>query len=305
MTNLRIQKIASLDLPELAPYRSLKRSAEHAKLGIFVVEGDKVLHRLLDSEFTVVSVLLTEERLAEFEPRLRARPEKDITIFVCDKSVMMELVGFEIYQGVLAIARMPAPLTLEKILAASPRPLFFVALDGLNNAENVGLLMRNCVAFGVSALIAGETCCSLFLRRTVRNSMGAIFKLPVFEVGKSNFEWWGETPGEPSDVVGSGSRGRSPHPSTLVQTLRELRARGVRCIAAHPHTDKKVLSQADFTGDCCVVFGSEGHGISKEVLAACDEAVAIPMANEVDSLNVSAAVAVFLYEVNRQRTKNF
>ncbi len=63
------------------------------------------------------------------------------------------------------------------------------------------------------------------------------------------------------------------------------------------------MSQANFTGDCCVVFGSEGHGISPKVLAACDEAVVIPMANDVDSLNVSMAAAVFLYEVNRQRGK--
>ena len=271
---LHIQKISSLDLPELAPYRSLKRSAEHAKLGIFVAEGDKVLDRMLESEFTVVSVLLLESRLAEFEPRLRARPEKDIAVFICERPVMDELVGFEIYQGVLAIGKIPEQRSLEAILAARTRPHFFAALDGLSNAENVGLLMRNCVAFGVSALIVGETCCSPFLRRTVRNSMGAIFKLPVLE------------------------------PPSLVETLRALRARGVRCIAAHPHTDKKVLSQADFTGDCCVVFGSEGHGISEEVLAACDEAVAIPMANEVDSLNVSAAAAVFLYEANRQRRKS-
>ncbi len=270
---LHLQKISSLDRPELAPYRTLKRSAEHAALGIFVVEGDKVLHRLLDSDFTVVSVLLLEERLAEFEPRLRARPEKEIAVFVCEKPVMTELVGFEIYQGVLAMGKIPASLTLEKILATSPRPRLFVAMDGLSNAENVGALMRNCVAFGVAALLAGETCSSLFLRRTVRNSMGAIFKLPVLES------------------------------ADLVQTLRKLRAHGIRCLAAHPHTDKKVLSQADFTGDCCVVFGSEGHGISPAVLAACDEAVAIPMANEVDSLNVSAAAAVFLYEVNRQRGK--
>jgi tRNA G18 (ribose-2'-O)-methylase SpoU len=268
---LRIENITALDLPELAPYRTLKRSAAHAKLGIFVVEGDKVLDRLLDSDFTVVSVLLIGERLAEYEPRLRARTESDIAVFVCAKPVLAELAGFEIYQGVLAIAKTPAPLTLEKILAAGPRPRLFAALDGLNNAENVGLLMRNCVAFGVSALIVGETCCSPFLRRTVRNSMGAIFKLPVLE---------------------------SPD---LVQTLRELRTNGVRCIAAHPHTDKRMLSKAGFSGDCCVVFGSEGHGISPEVLAACDEAVAIPMANGVDSLNVSAAAAVFFYEANRQR----
>jgi len=266
-----VQNISSLDLPELAPYRSLKRSAEHAKLGLFVVEGDKVLDRMLDSEFTVISVLLVKERFAEYEPRLRARPEKDIAVYVCEKSVMTELVGFEIYQGVLAIGKTPATLALPQILARCPRPLFFVAMDGLSNAENVGALMRNCVALGVHALIAGETCSGLFLRRTVRNSMGAIFKLPALES------------------------------TDLAQTLQTLRAQGVRCIAAHPHTDKKVLSRADFTGDCCVVFGSEGHGLSASVLAACDEAVAIPMANEVDSLNVSAAAAVFLYEVNRQR----
>lgn len=270
---LHIENISSLDRPELAPYRSLKRSAEHAKLGLFVVEGDKVLHRLLTSGFTVVSVLLLAERLAEFEPRLRARPEKDIAVFVCERRVMDELVGFEIYQGVLAIGKIPARRSLEKILAASPRPRFFAALDGLSNAENIGVLMRNCVAFGVQALLVGETCSSPFLRRSVRNSMGAIFKLPVLE---------------------------SPD---LAATLRELRGHGVRSLAAHPHTDQKVLSQADFTGDCCVIFGSEGHGISQAVLAACDDAVAIPMANEVDSLNVSAAAAVFLYEVNRQRGK--
>jgi tRNA G18 (ribose-2'-O)-methylase SpoU len=283
----RIEKISSLDLPELAPYRTLKRSAEHDALGIFIVEGDKVLHRLLASDFTVVSVLLLEERLPEFEPLLRARPEKEIAVFVCARPAFAELVGFEIYQGVLAIAKIPAPLSLEKILADSERPRFFVALDGLSNAENIGLLMRNCVAFGVQALIMGETCASAFLRRTVRNSMGAIFKLSVFEVGSSRRD----------------DRTAQRAVPTLTQTLRELRAHSVRCIAAHPHTDKKVLSQADFTKDCCIVFGSEGHGISKPILAACDEAVTIPMANEVDSLNVSAAAAVFLYEAQRQRNK--
>jgi tRNA G18 (ribose-2'-O)-methylase SpoU len=296
MNDLRIQKISVLDLPELAPYRSLKRSAEHAKLGIFVVEGDKVLHRLLDSDFTIVSVLLLESRLAEFEPKLRARPEKDITVFVCERPVMDELVGFEIYQGVLALGKIPALRSLEKILAASPRPLFFAAMDGLSNAENIGVLMRNCVAFGVQALIAGETCSSPFLRRSVRNSMGAIFKLPVLEINRRD-----ESHESLTQNI-KGTRGTRPS-ETLVQTLRELRAHGIRTIAAHPHTDRKVLSQADFTGDCCVVFGSEGHGLSKEVLAACDEAVAVPMANDVDSLNVSMAAAVFLYEANRQRGK--
>ncbi len=271
MTLLSIQKISSLDRPELEPYRTLKRSGAHAALGIFVVEGDKVLVKLLESDFTVISLLIIEERFAEFEAQLQARPEKEIAVFTCEKKLLSELVGFDLYQGVLAIAKIPEVLSLEKILATSPSPRFLVAMDGMSNAENVGTIMRNCAALGVQALIASETCSDLFLRRTVRNSMGTVFRLPSF---KSN---------------------------NLVATLRELRAHGIRSIAAHPHTDKKMLSQANFSGDCCVVLGSEGHGISPAVLAACDEAVAIPMTNDVDSLNVSAAAAVFLYEVNRQR----
>jgi tRNA G18 (ribose-2'-O)-methylase SpoU len=75
----------------------------------------------------------------------------------------------------------------------------------------------------------------------------------------------------------------------------------VRCIAAHPHVEGRTLSQADFTGDSCILFGSEGSGISPAAVEVCDEAVAIPMPPTVDSLNVGAAAAVFLYEANRQR----
>jgi tRNA G18 (ribose-2'-O)-methylase SpoU len=275
-----LQTIASLELPELAPYRTLRRAAEHAAQGIFVAEGDKVVRRLLESDFGVLSVLLPASRVAEFEPLLRARPETEIPVFaVTNKAVLEELVGFEMFQGVLAIGKIPAMATLETVLANPARPRLFAAVDGLTSAENIGLLVRNCAAFGTQALIVGETSSSPFLRRAVRNSMGTIFQLPVVEL----------------KVEGS-------RPArNLADTLRELRARGIHCLAAHPHTDRKFLSQADFTGDCCIVFGSEGNGLSPEVLAACDEAVAVPMAAGVDSLNVGAAAAVFLYEAARQR----
>ena len=287
----RVEKIASLDLPELAPYRTLRRAAEHQSQGIFVAEGDKVVKRLLESHFGVVSVLLPENRVAEFEPLLKARPEKEISVFaVTKKSVLEELIGFEMFQGILAIGKIPETVTLEKILGDSPGPKLFAAVDGLTNAENIGLLVRNCAAFGVHALIVGETSSSPFLRRAVRNSMGTIFQLPVVELAKLGQRHQFTT---------------KPHVTklTLAECLCELRRRGVRCLAAHPHTDKKLLSQADFSGDCCIVFGSEGDGLSQKVLESCDEAVAIPMPPAVDSLNVGAAAAVFLYEASRQRSQ--
>ena len=266
-----LHRIESLDLPELAPYRTLKRPVNHQALGIFVAESEKVVRRLLASHFHVVSVLLPEKWVSEFETLLRLRPE-NIPVYVVEKKELLErLIGFSMFQGVMAVGKVPAPVLLDEIIAKSSQPRFFVAVDALANAENLGVLVRNCVAFGVQALLVGETSSSPFLRRAVRNSMGTIFQLPVVE------------------------------PTNLAHALRELRDQGVRCIAAHPSASGKTVAQADLSSDCCVVFGSEGYGISPNVLRACDEAVAIPMPPTVDSLNVGSAAAVFLYEANRQR----
>jgi tRNA G18 (ribose-2'-O)-methylase SpoU len=294
MADLRFEKIFSFDQPELAPYRTMRRSAEHEAQGIFVAEGEKVVRRLLESRFTVVSVVFSAQHLEEFRPLLEARPEQ-ITVYLAERQFLVTLTGFSLFQGVLAVGKIPPPASLDDILAKSPKPQLLVAIDSLSNAENLGALMRNCVAFGAHALIVGETSSSPFLRRAVRNSMGTIFQLPVVELKQRR--------GPHESQVELRHRGipSSEKNLTLAQTLCDLRARGIRCVAAHPHTKKKFLSQADFSGDCCIVFGSEGDGISKSVLETCDEAVAIPMPPAVDSLNVGAAAAVFLYEVQRQR----
>ena len=268
----QIQKISSFDAPGLQPYATLRRPWEHRQQGIFVAESDKVVRKLLESHFTVISLLTDDKWLAHFRPQLEARPEL-ITVYLAEKKLLETMVGFTMFQGVLAVGKVPPPVSLAEILAGSSKPLLLTAVDEMANAENLGSLVRNCVAFGVHALLVGETSSSPFLRRAVRNSMGTIFDLPVVES------------------------------ASLVESLRELRAQGIRCIAAHPRVDGRTLTQADFKGDCCIVLGSEGKGISPAVLEICDDAVAIPMPPTVDSLNVGAAAAVFLYEANRQRGK--
>jgi tRNA G18 (ribose-2'-O)-methylase SpoU len=267
---LSVQSVTTLDLPELAPYRTMRRQLEHREQGIFVAEGEKVVRRLLESDFTVVSLLLPEKWLREYAPLLEAHPEK-IRAYVAEKKLLEQLTGFSMYQGVLAVGKVPPTPSLEAILQAAPRPRLLAAVDGLSNAENLGTLVRNCGAFGAEALLVSRTSSSPFLRRAVRSSMGVIFRLSVIEG------------------------------LDLAAAIRELRADKIRCIAAHPHTNRRALSQADFSSDCCLVFGSEGYGLSPEVLASCDDAVAVPMSGEVDSLNVGSAAAVFFYETARQR----
>jgi tRNA G18 (ribose-2'-O)-methylase SpoU len=265
-----LRSIPSMDLPELAPYRTMRRQTHHRRDGIFVAEGPKVVERMLASSFGVTSLLITDDWINSLKPFLDRR-EEDIPVYVAPKSVLNEMTGYHLFQGVLAIGRIPNPITLEQVLAHGREPYLVVAAEQLASAENMGVLVRNCAAFGAQALIVGETCVSPFLRRAVRNSMGAIFKLPIIES------------------------------SRLPETLRTLRLRGIECIAAHPHAEQTPLPDSDLTGSCCIVLGSEGYGLSADALKECGRALAIPMSNEIDSLNVGNAGAVFLYEVFRQR----
>jgi tRNA G18 (ribose-2'-O)-methylase SpoU len=269
---IHVQPLESLDHRLLAPYRTMKAQRDHHQQRIFVAEGEKIVRRLLETTFPVISAVMPQRWADNFRPLIEPRPEL-VEVFVAEKEQLERLTGFSMFQGVFAVARIPPPADLPTVLAKSPPPLFLAAVDGINNSENMGVLVRNCTAFGGQALLQGETSSSPYMRRAVRSSMGNIFRLPVIEC------------------------------SCLAYTLRYLRTRGLRVVAAHPHTNRRTLAQAQLAGDCCVVFGSEGSGVSPEVLDACDEAVAVPMANEVDSLNVGSAAAVFCYEVARQRGK--
>src|SRR6266851_3353168 len=199
-----VQTIEDLDLPCLQPYRTMRRQLEQRQQGIFVAEGEKVVRRLLESPLTVVSVLLPERWLQELAPLLEKRFE-EVRVYVAEKTLLERLTGFSMYQGLLAVGKVPAQPSLEETLRNAPKPRLLVAVDGLSSAENLGVIVRNCAAFNVQALITGETCTSPFLRRAVRSSMGAIFHLPIIE---------------------------SP---SLAATLACLRSQQMRCIAAHPH----------------------------------------------------------------------
>lgn len=271
MATLRIKKIASLDAPEFAWYLTLRRVEEHERAGILVATNAKVVQRLLASQFTVDSALLTPAWLEKLEPQLRARVEEEIVVYVGEKELLETITGYHLHQGVMAVGKIPPRPDFETLLAQSPRPLLLAAVEGIASAENLGAIVRGCAAFGTHLLIVGETCGSPFQRRAVSGSMGTIFEQPVVQV------------------------------ENLVATLKSLRARGVRCLAAHPRAGAKRLSAVDLRGDCCLVFGAEGPGLTAPVLAACDDAVEIPMPSHMNSLNVAAAAAVFLYEASRQR----
>ena len=133
---LQAQNIESLDLPDLQPYRTMRRQEEHRQQGIFVAEGEKVVRRLLESSFTVVSVLLPEKWLYELKPLIEQRRDQP-RVFVAENTLLETLTGFSMYQGLLAVGKVPAQPALDEILTRSSKPRLLVGVDGLSSAENV------------------------------------------------------------------------------------------------------------------------------------------------------------------------
>lgn len=259
--------IKDLDLEELEPYRTLRRPEDHWRKRIFVAEGEKVVRRLMQSGLHIISFLMTPQWRQQIFANETATA---VPVYVASKDLLETIVGFPLHQGIMAVANMPDEESLQEFLSVRKEPLI-VALDGVVNAENVGVAVRNCAAFGADSILVDRTSSSPWLRRAVRNSMGGIFQLHSF------------------------------HVADLAQQLIELKQKyGIRIIAAHPNGDVQ-LKSADLRSGIVLVFGNEGHGLSERILKEADSAVSIPMSNKTDSLNVASAVAVFLYEASRQR----
>ena len=268
---MRLTKIDSLDLLGLEPYRTLRRTLEHRAQGIFVAEGEKVVRRFVKSNLKIVSMLMTQEWLDEYSALFDDR-EIEEGVFVAEKGRLEQIVGYRLHQGIMAIGRVPENVDLFDLIKKSIPPKLFVAVDGIANSENMGVIVRNCAAFGAQGLIFDEASCDPYLRRSVRNSMGTIFNLPVVKVDK------------------------------LSESLERLHGEfSIKTIAADPKSDSKEISGVNLSGDICLVFGSEGEGISHEILEQCPTRIMIPMYHDVDSINVASSVGVVLYEAVRQR----
>jgi tRNA G18 (ribose-2'-O)-methylase SpoU len=259
--------LTTLDHPGILPYRTLRRQADHIREGIFVAEGEKVVRRLLASPIEAVSLLVTPEWYDRIRADVARAHGSAITVYHADRSLLESIVGFHVHQGIMAVGRVPPSPSIEEL----PHPLLLVAMDGLTQSENVGVVVRSAAALGASAVVAGGNSCSPYLRRAVRNSMGTVFRLPVI------------------------------HVQALAPFLVSLRNNSsTRILAADAHEGKNP-AESDMKGNLCLVLGSEEAGIAREVREVCDDAVMIPMSAGTDSLNVAAACAVLLYEARRQR----
>ena len=214
------------------------------------------------------------------DPRMRAFLERaqqaGAKIVDSDEARLQRLCGSPRHQGI--VARVTAPPrshslddTLDAVAAEGRGPALLLVLDGVTDPHNLGACLRVADGAGAHAVIAPKDHAVGLSATVAKVASGAADSMPYFMV------------------------------TNLARTLGELKVRDIRVVGAAVDAGRS-LYDADLSGPVALVLGAEGHGMRQLTARHCDELVSLPMRGAVESLNVSVASGICLYEALRQRT---
>ena len=251
----------------------LKKAKERKNTKTFVVEGPRMVVEAPADRLKAVYVAESFENSKENTSLLSELKDK------CSKAnAMYEVVADNVFksvsdtqtpQGIMAIVAMPE-YDLEQLLNGNNTHLLI--LESIQDPGNLGTMVRTGEGAGVTGIIMNKTTVDLFNPKTIRSTMGSIYRIPYFVT---------------EDLDG---------------TMKELQEKGISLYAAHLKGEH-AYDEEDYTGACGFLIGNEGNGLSDEIANLADTYIKIPMEGQVESLNAAISATLLMYEANRQRRR--
>ncbi|HLJ62301.1 MAG TPA: RNA methyltransferase [bacterium] len=254
--------ITSRGNPFIRDLRALLRSP-HREADRVAVEGWRALAAAASAGARFEAVVYTPDaagdaRYAPLRRDLQALGAREVLVA---RDVFAAVAQVETPQGALGIARRPAPASPSEL----DRPdALLVVLDAVQDPGNVGAILRTAAAVGATGAVTVGGAADPFGAKALRASAGTAFRMPLL------------------------------HAATAATAAEELRRRGVRLLVAAPRGGR-LVAEASFDRPLAMIFGNEGAGADAAWWRAGAEAVRLPIADGVESLNVAAAAAILLY----------
>jgi RNA methyltransferase, TrmH family len=259
--------LTSLANPRVKAAVRLRDRREREATGLTIVDGARELGRALEAGVGVGEAFVCDELIRTDESRaVVASLAERVELTHVSEAVIGKLAFGDRSDGVVAVIRTPSTDLAD--LRVPPEPLV-VVIEGLEKPGNLGAILRTADGAGADAVIAADPRTDLFNPNAIRASLGTIFTTPVAAaLSRDVLDW--------------------------------LATCGARIVAAHVDAERP-YTDADLSGPVAIALGSEAAGLSGAWEGGRVEPVRIPMLGSADSLNVSVAAAVLLYEAVRQR----
>ena len=264
-------EITSLANPRVKDVVRLRQRSHRDEAGLMLSEGYREIKRALDHGYAPTQLFYCEELFLKGtnEPPLveRARAA-GAAVFSCSAPVFLKMAYRERPEGLLAVGPQPST-TLEALRSRLGEHALVVVAESIEKPGNLGTILRSADAAGADAVIVCDRCTDVYNPNVVRASTGVIFSMPIVECSSDD-------------------------------CLAFLRGLGFRTLAATPHAEA-LHFEVDLTRRVALVVGNEQFGLTDTWMDGADLKVRIPMLGEADSLNVSAATTILLFEAARQR----
>lgn len=239
----------------------MKKAKARREQGLFVVEGKKMFSET--PREWLHQVYVAESFLSEPEA---GELLGDVPYEVLSDSVFRSISDTQTPQGILSLVKMPR-FALSELMKGKNTRLLIV--ESIQDPGNLGTMLRTGEGAGITGVIMNQTTVDLFNPKTIRSTMGSIYRVPFFVT------------------------------ENLKATIRELQNEGVRVYAAHLK-GKAQYDEQDYTTATAFLIGNEGNGLSDEIADCADTYIRIPMEGQVESLNAAVSAAILMYEANRQ-----
>ena len=269
--------ITSRSNPRIVNAARLRERRQRERTGLTLIDGTRELLRALQSGVDVETVYVLENgtddpdspddgRDGALEAVRREAEARGAEIVTVSRPVLERLAFGDRTEGVVAVARVP-DLALDRI--SLPGNALVVVIESVEKPGNLGAVLRSADAVGAAALVAADARTDIFNPNVIRASLGTVFGVPVAT---------GSTP----------------------ETIAWLREHHLAIVTARVDATA-LFSDLDLRGPLAIVLGSEAHGLSDLWRGDDVTAAHLPMRGAADSLNVSTAAAVLLFEATRQR----
>ena len=252
----------------------LKKSKERKATKSFVVEGPRMVVEAPIESLKAVYVAENFENNADntvLLQELKAKCEQAHAIYeVVADNVFKSVSDTQTPQGIMAVVEMPE-YVLEQLLDGEKTHLLI--LESIQDPGNLGTMVRTGEGAGVTGIIMNKTTVDLFNPKTIRSTMGSIYRVPFYVT------------------------------EDLGETMKELQKQGISLYAAHLKGQHS-YDEEDYTKACGFLIGNEGNGLSNEIADLAGDFIKIPMEGQVESLNAAISATLLMYEANRQRRRS-
>ncbi len=262
-------KVSSINNNKIKFLRSLYRKKYRRLEGKFVLEGVRIIEEALKEGVSINQVfyskyLFRNKRGLELLKRLE---KNDIDTIETTDQIITEVADTESPQGILAIVD-KVNFNLAQILSGNNKLVLIV--DQIQDPGNLGTIIRTADAASIDGIITTKGTVSLYNQKTIRATMGSMFRVPVY---------------------------RSSDLKELQDILKEEEFK----VVVGDINGQKYHFEIDYTTATAIIVGNEGNGPREELINFADELIKIPLIGEAESLNVAMATGIITYEAVRQR----